>query len=212
MLPVNNVPGHNNLHMYQPVSIQGQPTILGQAIPPTQISLHIQNQQFLSSNLQPLIDNHIPSPSRYNKQCRVITTDDEQDEDITANTNMPNWQIVSGTKRRKTNKVLQDNNSTESPVTTNNRYDLLTNAAANEEEIIDVNTRKKIPRPPPIFVYDVINYPQMINHLDQVTEEENYNTRSVANNKIKISCNAPETYRKMIKFMKEKSSYIIHMN
>jgi hypothetical protein len=51
MLPVNNVPGYNYLHMYQPVSIQGQPAILGKAIPPTQISLHIQNQQFLSSNL-----------------------------------------------------------------------------------------------------------------------------------------------------------------
>jgi hypothetical protein len=65
MLPVNNVPGYN-LHMYQPVSIQGQPTIVGQAIPPTQITLHIQTQQFLSSNLQPLIDNPIPSPSHYN--------------------------------------------------------------------------------------------------------------------------------------------------
>jgi hypothetical protein len=91
MLPVNNVPGYNNLHMYQPVSIQGQPTIFGQAIPPTQIPLHIQNQQFLSSNLQPPIDNPIPSPSHYNKQCREIsTTGDEKDEDITDNTNMPN--------------------------------------------------------------------------------------------------------------------------
>jgi hypothetical protein len=106
----------------------------------------------------PLIDNPIPSPNHYNQQCREIsTTDDEQDEDITDNTNMPNWQIVSGTKRRKINKVIQDNNSTESPVTTNNRYDLLTNAAANEKEIIDVNTTKKIPRPPSIFVYDVTN-------------------------------------------------------
>jgi hypothetical protein len=58
MLPVNNVPGYN-LHMYQPASVQGKATILGQSIPPTQIPLHIKNQQFLSSNLQPLIDNPI---------------------------------------------------------------------------------------------------------------------------------------------------------
>jgi hypothetical protein len=44
----------NSLHMYQPVSTQGQPTVLGQVIPPTQIPLYIQNQHFLSSNLQPL--------------------------------------------------------------------------------------------------------------------------------------------------------------
>jgi hypothetical protein len=91
---------------------------------------------------------------------------------------MPNWQIVSGTKRRKTNKVLQDNDSTESPIIRSNRSDLLT----NEEEIVDINTTKGIPRPPPIFVYHVINYPQMINHLAEVTEEENFSTRSVANN------------------------------
>jgi hypothetical protein len=71
-------------------------------------------------------------------------------------------------------------------------------------------TTKKIPRPPPIFVYDIINCPQMINHLAEVTEEENDSTRSMANNIIKINCNSPETYRKMIKFMKENIIYHSH--
>jgi hypothetical protein len=66
-----------------------------------------------------------------------------------------------------------------------------------------MNTTKRIPRPPPIFVYDVINYPQMINHLAEVTEGENYSTRSMAYNIIKMNCNSPETYGKMITFMKE---------
>jgi hypothetical protein len=47
----------------------------------------------------------------------------------------------------------------------------------------------------------------MINHLAEVTEEENYSTRSMANNIIKINCNSLETYRKMIKFMKENIIY-----
>jgi hypothetical protein len=64
-----------------------------------------------------------------------------------------------------------------------------------------------IPRPPPIFVYNIIKYPQMINHLAEITEEENYSTRSMANNIIKINCNSPETYRKMITFMKENIIY-----
>jgi hypothetical protein len=85
--------------MYQPVSIQGQPTILGQVITLTQIPLHIQNQHFLSGNLHPLIDNPIPLPNHYTQQCREISTiDNEQDEDIADNTNMPTWQIASGTK------------------------------------------------------------------------------------------------------------------
>jgi hypothetical protein len=43
----------------------------------------------------------------------------------------------------------------------------------------------------------------LINHLVKVTEEENYSTRSMANNIIKINCNSLETYRKMVEFMKE---------
>jgi hypothetical protein len=61
----------------------------------------------------------------------------------------------------------------------------------------------KIPRPPPIFIYDVKNYPQVINHLAEVTEEENYSTRSMSHNIIKINCNSPETYSKMIKVIEE---------
>jgi hypothetical protein len=47
----------------------------------------------------------------------------------------------------------------------------------------------------------------MINHLAEATEEENYGTRSMANNIIKINCNSLETYKKMIKFMKENIIY-----
>jgi hypothetical protein len=43
----------------------------------------------------------------------------------------------------------------------------------------------------------------MINHLAEVAEEENYSTRSMANNTIKINCNSPGTYRKMIRLMQQ---------
>jgi hypothetical protein len=41
------------------------------------------------------------------------------------------------------------------------------------KEPADVTTTKRIHIPPPIFVYDVTNYPQMIQHLAEVAEEEN---------------------------------------
>jgi hypothetical protein len=104
---------------------------------------------------------------------------------------------------KKIKQVFQNNNSSEPAVTTNNRYELLTNEVTNKEEPTDVNTTKRIPRPSPIFVYDVVNYPQMIQHLADVAEEENYSTRSMANNIIKINCHSAEMYRKMIAFMKE---------
>jgi hypothetical protein len=107
---------------------------------------------------------------------------------------MVDWQLLRGIKRRKSNKVFQNNNSPEPAVTT------------NKEEPTDVNTKKRIPRTPPIFIY-IINYPQMIRHPAEVAEEENYSTRSMANNIIKINCHSAETYRKMIAFMKENNIY-----
>jgi hypothetical protein len=52
----------------------------------------------------------------------------------------------------------------------------------------------------------------MIQHFSEITEEENYYTRSMANNTIKINCLSVETYRKMIAFMKEKTLSIIRIN
>jgi hypothetical protein len=46
------------------------------------------------------------------------TTDDEQENDITENTNMVDSQLVRGLKRRKSNKVFQNNKSSEPAVPT----------------------------------------------------------------------------------------------
>jgi hypothetical protein len=140
--------------------------------------------------------------AKYQLERMNPTVDDEQENDITENTNMVDWQLVREIKRKKSNKVFKNNNSSEPAVTTNNRYKLLTNEVTNKEEPTDVNTTKRIPRPLPIFVY-VINYPQMIQHLAEVAEEENYNTRSMATNIMKINCHSAETYRKILAFMKE---------
>jgi hypothetical protein len=48
----------------------------------------------------------------------------------------------------------------------------------------------------------------MINHLAEVTEDNNYSTRSMADNIIKINCNSLEAYRKIIKFLKENNIYL----
>jgi hypothetical protein len=75
----------------------------------------------------------------------------------------------------------------------------------NEEASAAPTSPAMSPRPPPIFIYDVINYPRMINHFAEVAEEETYSTKSMANNIIKINCNTPDTYRKLISFMKDRN-------
>ena len=210
MLPANNGPGRNNSITSQFVSTQLQPTLISQATPQSYIPDHMQSKQIpptpynFPNSPQPTTNNSMVLPNYQNQFCTTITTTDEAiDEDITENINSTSWQIARGTKRRKINKATQNNNPSETTVTIHNRYDLLPNEETNEAETQDGNSPKKIPRPPPIFVYDVINYPQMINHLAEVAEEESYSTRSMANNIIKINCNTPETYRKMIRLMKE---------
>jgi hypothetical protein len=55
--------------------------------------------------------------------------------------------------------------------------------------------KKSIPKPPPIFVYGVVNLPQMIQKLKNIVKMEQYTTRSTANKTIKLNCTIPDTYR-----------------
>ena len=60
---------------------------------------------------------------------------------------------------------------------------------------------------PPIFVHEVINYTEMIKSLTEVAEREQFLTKSLTNNVIKLACSTPETYRAIIKHCKEHNIY-----
>ena len=63
-----------------------------------------------------------------------------------------------------------------------------------------------IPKPPPIFIHRVLNYKNMIKSITEVVEEEQFFSKSLANNVIKLSSITPATYRAIIKHFKEKIS------
>jgi hypothetical protein len=63
------------------------------------------------------------------------------------------------------------------------------------------------PRPPPIYVHGVINYTDMIQSISEVAEEEQFYTKTMANNIIKITSTTPNTYRAIVKHFKEKNVY-----
>jgi hypothetical protein len=48
----------------------------------------------------------------------------------------------------------------------------------------------------------------MVNKLTEITEQEQYSTKSMVDNTIKIDCTTPETYRKLVVFLKENN--IVH--
>jgi len=67
-------------------------------------------------------------------------------------------------------------------------------------------------KPPPIFLHGVINYTEMIKSLTEVAEEEQFLTKSLTSNIIKLACSTPETYRAIINTARNKTFTITHIN
>jgi len=53
----------------------------------------------------------------------------------------------------------------------------------------------------------VINYEAMINQIRHIAEDEQYSTKSLSNNVIKINCVTPEKYRTLIRHLKGNNIY-----
>jgi hypothetical protein len=90
------------------------------------------------------------------------------------------------------------------PTKTQNRYAVL----AQEASQADTEGKPLPPplqnhKPPPIFIHGVINYDQMIKSIREVAEDEQYFTKSIANNVIKLTSYTLDTYRFLIKHFKE---------
>jgi peptidyl-tRNA hydrolase len=62
-------------------------------------------------------------------------------------------------------------------------------------------------KPPPIFIHGVINYNQLIKSICEVAEDEQYFTKSMANNVTKLTCSTPDTYRNIVKHFKENAIF-----
>jgi hypothetical protein len=68
-------------------------------------------------------------------------------------------------------------------------------------------THLRAPKPPPIFLHGVINYSEMIKSLTEVAAEEQFLTKSLKNNVVKLACSTPDTYRAVIKHCQEQNIY-----
>jgi hypothetical protein len=84
----------------------------------------------------------------------------------------------------------------------------LANADENTKESEDAHQSENH-RQPPIFVHGVTDYPKMIQTIEATVEAEQYKTKAVANKVVKINVNTAETYRKVVRFMKD-SNIIYH--
>lgn len=213
-LPAFNGPGFNYSQQMMPQNngstVQGVPPFNTQIPQYHQIQTHPQPILY-GHTQQPQYTVSQPSPpqqaSHSQNYCRMSSTSEEEfagfDEyEQNNSSNKNSWQVVKNTKRRK----ISATNRPQETVT-NNKFSPLT-----QEEIVDATkineNENKTPKPPPIYVYGVINYGEMIGQLGTIAESTQYTTKSLADNTVKICCDTPDTYRKVIKHMRDND--VIH--
>jgi hypothetical protein len=69
-----------------------------------------------------------------------------------------------------------------------------------------------IPKPLPIFVHGVQNYAEMVKQIQRITEQEQYITKILTKNIVKINCATPETYKKWSGNLMNNTSTITPLN
>jgi hypothetical protein len=94
---------------------------------------------------------------------------DELEEGI-----VKDWQIVKNNKRLRISTSQADIPGTE--VTIQNRL----NPLPMEESDCQTDPGHRTTKLPPIFIYGVVNYNEMVNKLTEVTEQEQYSTKCMA--------------------------------
>ena len=122
------------------------------------------------------------------------------------------WKLEKASKKRKTTTDIR---AIGNPATEKQRWlqELpLSNSFSSLTEEIDADPINKttiqtnhITKPPPIFVEAQIIDP-LIDLLNNLDEKNNYTIKQTKLEQVKIQTNTPETYRKVIKALKEKNA------
>ena len=128
------------------------------------------------------------------------------------------WKLAKASKKRKT---TPDISAIGNPATEKQRWlqELpLSNSFSSLTEEIDADPINKtiiqtnnITKPPPIFVEAQIIDP-LIDLLNNLDEKNNYTIKQTKLEQVKIQTNTPETFRKVIKALKEKKCYLPHVS
>lgn len=114
------------------------------------------------------------------------------------------WQTVP-----YTNKRIRLNDTSLYPqfqINSKNRFDLLVNEGIPDDNVETSNsTPRVIPKPPPIYIYNVNNYNDMMKAIATAINDEQYHTKTLANNTVKINVHTADTYRKLTRLLKDEN-------
>lgn len=77
-------------------------------------------------------------------------------------------------------------------------------ANENNETNNRANNDKKIPKPPPIFIENVTNFPAMINDIGKIIKQDEFTCKTLSNNQVKMNLNSIDSFRKLVKLLEAK--------
>jgi hypothetical protein len=111
-------------------------------------------------------------------------------------------------RKEKENKQTHDNKTHQTYIETSNRFEALSEQNGNSNKEQTQSNTQLPPKPPPIFIYGVLNYKKTIDNLSNITEEETYQCKILRNNTVKTKTQNPDTYRQFIRHLN--SEKVIH--
>lgn len=185
-VPTNNYSGPSlnavNQLQPQPMQFQFQPT-----------QMEMANSQY----------HHTTPISPTNNETIDLDSGPSSDSEEETAPKTNTWQEVPSRKRKRSKNT---HSITSQQIATSNKFSVL--EKDNESRAKDTKKEEEtISKPPPIFVYGVIDYNKMITVLTDIVEIEQYTTKTMANNVVKINAKTPEIYRKLIDYMKDAKIY-----
>jgi hypothetical protein len=167
-----------------------QPKVIHNPAPPSTHNMHLHNFPPLNQTAP-----HTPPPlSDSDSDMTMIQTDNHD------------WQVV---KTRKRARVTYSTGIPNTPVT-QNHYEALSHLPTTDgtPDPGSPAPTDKTPKPPPIYVYGVVDFKKMLDNFATAVPEETYRCTSLPNDTIKISTLAPETYRTLIRHLNQEN--IVH--
>jgi hypothetical protein len=138
MLPAGNGPAPNSY----------KPAVMSHPLVPTSGYCAPQDVHFIPSTSYQQQENQQYHQKPYTPRVSSGNADELEEGTVKVN----DWQIVKNNKRRRINTSQVDISHTE--VTLSNRFDPL----PMEESDSQTDPGHRTPKPPPIFIYRVVNY------------------------------------------------------
>lgn len=121
------------------------------------------------------------------------------------------WQTIK--KRKRSHETTETTTGNNTPIyfNTQNRYEELSQLSDEDMTTNDINkiadntkhTKPRVPKPPPVYIYGVTNYREMVEYLASTIEEEQYYCKALSNETIKINVTTAESYRKLIRQLQQ---------